>query len=277
MAEPKSFHIYIISDSTGETAEKMTRAVLSQFKGQIVRVTRHPNVRTEDQLEGILRQAQAESGLVIYTMVADPMRQLLHQEAVKRSIPAVDLLGPLLAEMSNVFHARPEAEPGLLHRVDQAYFKRIEGIQFAVKHDDGQSLPTLYKADLVLVGVSRTGKTPLSMYLAQYGYKVANIPILPGRPLPRQLLSMDQRKIVGLLIAHEKLLQIRKARLGRLKAGLETDWDYVERSAIMSELEYARDLYRQHSEWPVIDATVRAVEEVASEILNIMERKGVLK
>jgi len=197
----------------------------------------------------------------------------MHQEAAKRSIPAVDLLGPLLDLMASVFHVQPESEPGLLHRVDQAYFKRIEAIQFAVKHDDGQNLPTLDQADLVLVGVSRTGKTPLSMYLAQYGHKVANIPILPGRALPRQLLSIEQNKVVGLMIAHDKLLQVRKARLARLQPNLQPGWDYAERSAIMSELEHARELYRQHPDWPVVDVTVRAVEEVASEILSIMEKR----
>ncbi|MGH7274493.1 MAG: pyruvate, water dikinase regulatory protein [Nitrospiria bacterium] len=266
-------HIYIVSDATGDTAEKMTRAVLSQFKGQSVRVTRHSNIRTEAQMEEVLRQAEAEPGLVIYTMVAGPIREWMHEESVKRSIPAVDLLGPLLTEMAAVFHAQPEAEPGLLHRVDQAYFKRIEAIQFAVKHDDGQSLPTVHQADLVLIGVSRTGKTPLAMYLAQYGYKVANIPILPGRALPRQLFSMEQQKIVGLMIAHEKLVQVRKARLARLQPGLQPGWDYGERSAIISELEYAREIYRQHPEWPVVDVSVRAVEEVASEILGLMEKR----
>jgi regulator of PEP synthase PpsR (kinase-PPPase family) len=273
MTDPALFHIFIVSDATGETAEKMTRAVLSQFKGQPVRITRHSNVRTQGQIQELLQQVEAERGLVVYTMVSGAMREWIHQEAAKRSIPAVDLLGPLLDQMATAFHAKPESEPGLLHRVDQAYFKRIEAIQFAVKHDDGQNLPTLDQAELVLVGVSRTGKTPLSMYLAQYGYKVANIPILPGRALPRQLFSIEQNKVVGLMIAHDKLLQIRKARLSRLQPNLQPGWDYAERSAIISELEHAREFYRQHPEWPMVDVTVRAVEEVASEILSIMEKR----
>jgi regulator of PEP synthase PpsR (kinase-PPPase family) len=273
MTDQEHFHIFIVSDATGETAEKMTRAVLSQFKGQLLRITRHSNVRNQKQLQEILQQLESEKGLVVYTMVSGPMREWMRQEAAKRSIPAVDLLGPLLDLMASVFHVEPEAEPGLLHRVDQAYFKRIEAIQFAVKHDDGQNLPTLDQADLVLVGVSRTGKTPLSMYLAQYGHKVANIPILPGRALPRQLLSIEQDKVVGLMIAHDKLLQVRKARLARFQPNLPPGWDYAERSAIISELEHARDLYRQHPDWPVVDVTVRAVEEVASEILSIMEKR----
>ncbi len=273
MTDSQSFQIFIVSDATGETAEKMTRAVLSQFKGQAVRITRYSNVRSQSQAEEVLGQAEKTKGLIVYTMVSQPMRQLLHQESTKRSIPAVDLLGPLLDQMTAVFHVEPESEPGLLHRVDQAYFKRIEAIQFAVKHDDGQNLQTLHLADLVLVGVSRTGKTPLSMYLAQYGHKVANIPILPGQPLPRQLLSMDRNKVIGLTIAYDKLLQVRKARLSRLQPGLQPGWDYADRSAIISELEYARELYRQHPEWPVVDVTVRAIEEVASEVLTLMESR----
>jgi regulator of PEP synthase PpsR (kinase-PPPase family) len=267
------FHVMIVSDATGETAEKITRAVLSQFKGQAVRVTRHSNIRTQAQIEEVLRQIEAEHGLVVYTMVSVSAREWIRQEAVRRSIPAVDLLGPLLDQMAAVFHAQPEAEPGLLHRVDQAYFKRIEAIQFAVKHDDGQNLPTVHQADLVLVGVSRTGKTPLSMYLAQYGHKVANIPILAGRALPRHLFSIEQHKVIGLIIAHDKLVQIRKARLARFQPDHQPGWDYAERSAIISELEHAREIFRQHPEWPVVDVTVRAIEEVASEILSIMEKR----
>ncbi len=269
----RHMQIFVVSDSTGETAEKMTRAVLSQFKGQTVRITRHPNIRVQAEMAGVLELAEKGKSLVIYTLVTGPMRQWMQEQTAKRNIPAVDLLGPLLNAMSGVFHAKPEAEPGLLHRVDQAYFKRIEAIQFAVKHDDGQSPNTLSEADLVLVGVSRTGKTPLAMYLAQYGLMVANIPILPGAELPRQLFAISQDRVVGLIIAHEKLIQVRKARLARLQA-YQPGGDYGDRSAVLSELEYARALYRQHPEWPVVDVTIRAVEEVASEILRIRESRG---
>lgn len=273
MAERDVSHILIVSDSTGETAEKITRAVLSQFKRRDVSVVRYPNVRTEEQLKDVFRQAQALHGIVVYTMVSEPMRTLVQQEALRRSIPTVDLLGPLLTAMTQALGARPEAEPGLLHRVDKAYYRRIEAIQFAVKHDDGQNLPTLHQADMVLVGVSRTGKTPLSMYLAQYGYKVANFPLFLGQPLPRQLFSMDQRRIIGLTIGCDKLVQIRRARMSRLKSGADLGMDYDERSAIMSELEYARRIYQEHPDWPVVDVTVRAVEEVAAEILGIMRAR----
>jgi regulator of PEP synthase PpsR (kinase-PPPase family) len=252
----KARHIFVVSDATGETAERMTQAALSQFTHTRTVVTCHRYIRNKQQLEDILIKAKAENGLILYTLVSDDIRKALRERTVAHEIPAVDLMGPLLTTMAGFLRTSPQSLPGLLHKVDTEYFLRIEAVQFTVKHDDGQNLPTIDQADIILVGASRTAKTPLSMYLAHYGFKVANI------------------RVVGLLIDPERLMEVRQARLRKLKQSVT---GYADLSLVSQELDYCRELYNQNRGWHILDVTGRAVEEVASDILSILKGNNPLQ
>lgn len=259
------YYIYVISDATGETVETVTLAALSQFKKKDIIISRIGNVRTDEHIRSILEEAAEVRGLIVYTLVSDRLRRVLREEAYKYQLLTIDIIGPLLETLSVYLGRSPQAKPGLLHKIDDLYFRRIEAIDFTVKHDDGQNLRTMVEADIVLLGVSRTTKTPLSIYLAKEGWRVANIPVVLDIPLPQELFFMDQRKIVGLIIDPEKLTNIRKARLRHLGQELSSyaDMDYVSQ-----EVDYSKDLFRKNR-WPLINVTNRAVEEVAGDILAL--------
>lgn len=269
MERPRGAHIFVVSDATGETADRMAQAALSQFEDARTVVTRHHYIRTHAQVDQVLQEAYLEKGLIIYTLVSEEFRTRLREGAAARSIFAVDLMGPLLSALAQFLHAPPQAQPGLLHRVNTEYFRRIEAVQFTVKHDDGQSLQTINQADIVLVGPSRTAKTPLSMYLAQYGYKVANIPIILNLPIPKELSKVDPEKVVALAIDAERLLEVRQARVKRLSRSVP---GYAEIEAIGAELNYCREHYRQNPRWHLLDVSGRAVEEVASDIIMLIQK-----
>ena len=258
-------HIYVISDATGETANTVTLAALSQFRRKNMLISRIGNVRTEDHIKSIVKRVAQDRGFIVYTLVSDRLRQILIEEASKYGVFTVDIIGPLLEALAGYLGKSPQAKPGLLHRIDDLYFRRIEAIDFTVKHDDGQNIRTIAEADIVLVGVSRTTKTPLSIYLAREGWKVANVPIILNIPLPQELFNIDQRKIVGLIISPEKLASIRLARLRHL--GQDSS-SYAHMEYITKELEYSKEIFKRHR-WPVINVTNRAVEEVAHEVLAI--------
>lgn len=259
------YYIYVISDATGETAETVTLAALSQFKKKDIIISRIGNVRTDEHIRSILKEVAEVRGLIVYTLVSDRLRRVLREEASRHQVLTIDIIGPLLEILSLYLGKSPQAKPGLLHKIDELYFRRIEAIDFTVKHDDGQNLRTMVEADIVLLGVSRTTKTPLSIYLAKEGWKVANIPVVLDIPLPQELFFMDQRKIVGLIIDPEKLTHIRKARLRHL--GQESS-SYGDMEYVSQELDYSKDLFRKNR-WPLINVTNRAVEEVAGDILSL--------
>lgn len=259
------YYIYVISDATGETAETVTLAALSQFKKKDIIISRVGNVRTDDHIRSILREAADVRGLIVYTLVSDRLRKVLKEEAHRHQLLTIDIIGPLLEILSLYLGKSPQAKPGLLHKIDDLYFRRIEAIDFTVKHDDGQNLRTMIEADIVLLGVSRTSKTPLSIYLAREGWKVANIPVVQDIPLPQELFYADQRKIVGLVIDPEKLASRRKARLRHL--GQESS-PYADIENVTQELDYSKNLFRKNR-WPLINVTNRAVEEVAVDILAL--------
>ena len=266
---PRPHHIFMVSDSTGETVERMTQAALSQFTHARTVISSHRHIRNKNQLKDILERAKAENGLILYTLVSEDIRKNLSKETAKHGIPSVDLMGPLLSAMAVFLHTTPQALPGLLHRVDTEYFRRIEAVQFTVKHDDGQNLPTIDQADIVLVGASRTAKTPLSMYLAHYGFNVANIPIILNLPLPRDLFLIEPSRVIGLLIDPERLIEIRQARMKKLKQQI---LGYADIGIVSQELKYCREIYNQNKAWRIIDVTGRAVEEVASDILSFINK-----
>jgi [pyruvate, water dikinase]-phosphate phosphotransferase / [pyruvate, water dikinase] kinase len=264
-----SYHLYLLSDATGETVEHVVRAALSQFKGLDVKLHRLGNLRTQADIEQAFAGMDGQPGLIIFTLVDPELAQHLRSEVANRGLEAVDLINPLIYKLADLFEAVPQKEPGLLYQINAEYYKRVEAVNFTVKQDDGQELRNLCKADLVLVGVSRTSKTPLSMYLAHKGYKVANVPLVKGIDPPRELFQIDQKKVVGLIIDAKRLVELRSARLRNLRQsprGRYADYEEVE-----EELESCRQLYRRHPEWQMVDVTNKSVEESASDILRKLD------
>jgi regulator of PEP synthase PpsR (kinase-PPPase family) len=261
--------IFILSDGTGETASTMIRAALVQYADENINIVRCKNVRTEEQIDALIEDVYARKGIIVFTMVSPQMSRKVIETAAQKGLNAVDLMGPLLLALNNFFgHTSPGHTAGLLRAVDEQYFKRIEAIEFTVKHDDGKTLSHIDQADIVLVGVSRTSKTPLSIFLSHKGWKVANIPLVLNTPLPEELFKIDQRRIVGLTIDPTSLIRIRKKRLE--KFGQDPGGDYANMATIQNEIEYAAQIFKQNRRWPVFDVTDRALEETAAEIVRVV-------
>lgn len=259
-------HIYLFSDATGETVERVLRAALSQFRDVEARVHRMSKIRTREDILSALEEVLKEPGIVVYTLVDTELAQLLRDEAEAHGLDSLDLISSLLFKLSDFFGVAPQNEPGLLYQLNSEYHKRVEAVDFTVNHDDGQDPRGLSKADFVLVGVSRSSKTPLSMYLAHKGYRVANVPLVKGIDPPAELFRVDQNKVVGLLIDAHRLLEIRSARLknlGQMPRGTYADFEKIE-----EELNDCRRLYRRNPQWLVIDVTKKSVEESAAEIIQ---------
>jgi regulator of PEP synthase PpsR (kinase-PPPase family) len=239
--------VYLLSDATGETAEKMVSAALTQFSEKdSVRLKRISNVRTKNEVYEALDQALNEGGLVVYTVVNRELAQLVHDECDSLGIPNIDLITPLLMKL------------------------RIEAVEFTVRQDDGQETRHLCRADIVLVGVSRTSKTPLSMYLAHRGWKVANVPLVKGIDPPAELFEIDPARVVGLVIDAQRLVELRATRLKHLGQGSRAA--YADYGQVEDELAYTRALFRRQG-WAVIDVTGKAVEETANEVLVKLKLK----
>lgn len=272
MIEPKkNLKIIIISDGTGETATAMTRAAITQFQDKEIFFSRYKNVRTKEHIESIIKEASLNHDLVVFTIASLELRSYLLELAKTERIRAIDLLGPLLNQIANIFENEPDYQPGLLHAVDDKYFKKVEAIEFTLNHDDGRNLATLEETDVILVGISRTSKTPLSIYLSMEGIKVVNIPIIKGMPLPEKLFQVDQRKIFALTIDVEALTEIRKNRLSRL--GSNDSGDYADLTNVQEEIEWANNLFSQNKRWPVFNVTGKALEETASEIIKLLNMR----
>lgn len=263
--------VMIISDATGETAERMVRAATLQFS-EPVQIRLFSRVRLESELEHILEEAAELRALVVFTVVNQEERDLISKLVEKFNIECVDLMSALISKLAMYLEVAPAGVPGLLHMITDDYFRRIEAVEFAVKNDDGAEPRNLPKADLVLVGISRTSKTPLSTYLAQRGLKVANVPLVLGVDPPDELSQVDDRKVFGLIVQPDLLMRIRQARLSHL--GMPQDSSYGQRAHIESEIAYSRDIFRKHPNWPVIDVTNRAIEETAADILRIYQDKN---
>jgi regulator of PEP synthase PpsR (kinase-PPPase family) len=265
VSEPRL--IFVISDATGETAEKVVRAALLQFTSVPVQLRMYTRVRLEAEMRSIINRAKQMKALVVFTVVSTAHRELLRRLCDEENVDAVDLIGTLMAKLSSYLGSQPKGVPGLLHTIGDEYFRRIEAVEFTVRNDDGREPRNLPKADLVLVGISRTSKTPLSTFLAQKGLKVANVPLVLGIDPPPELFAIDQERVFGLTIKAEALLQIRQARLKHL--GMPADTSYGQRDHISQEIAYAQSVFRQNPSWPVIDITGKAVEETAADILRI--------
>lgn len=261
--------IYIVSDSVGETADLVTKAAISQFNGSSATLKRFPYVEDYSHIDEVISLAKMTRGLIVYTLVVPEMRHYIFEQAEKENLCAIDLIGPLMDKFQALYGKTPLYEPGLVRKLDEEYFKKVEAIEFAVKYDDGRDPRGILKADIVLVGVSRTSKTPLSQYLALKRIKVANVPLVPEVDPPEELFQISAKKCIGLKIRPEKLNDIRKERLKSL--GLNDQASYANIERIQKEIEYF-DKIAHKINCKVIDVTHKAVEETANTILDHVQK-----
>lgn len=264
-------HLHLLSDSTGETLENLAKAALSQFEG--VETVRHfwPMVRTPGHLDRILEEVAHNPGLVVFTLVDAEARRTLETRCRALGLPAVAALDPIIDALSALTGQRAVGRPGKQHMLDAAYFARVDAIQFTIAHDDGIAPEDWEEADILLAGVSRTSKTPTSIYLANRGYKTANIPIVVESPPPPQLYNLTRPLVVGLTTSADRLIQVRRNRLLSLNQAPETP--YVDQDAVAREVAYARRLFGDQG-WPVIDVTRRSIEETAAAIISLVQERG---
>jgi|YelNatPaOPRAMG01_1025707.scaffolds.fasta_scaffold10515_2 regulator of PEP synthase PpsR (kinase-PPPase family) len=260
--------IFILSDATGETAFKVVKAALAQFQNAEVETEIFPGILNAEQVEGILEEARHKRGLIVFTLVLPELRSTLLQLAREKGVECIDLLGPILVRLRDWLGREPLSRPGLRLDLDEDYFRRIMAVEFAIEHDDGKRAEELDKADLVLVGVSRTTKTPLSIYLAYRGWLVGNVPIVMGIDPPSILYEIPQWKIVALTVNAERLAMIRSSRIRRFHVG----GDYVDLDGIKEELRFAHRIFYQAG-WPILDMSYKSVEEAAQEITEILQAR----
>jgi hypothetical protein len=263
-------HLHLLSDSTGETLENIAKAALAQYDG--VETIRHfwPMVRSEPHLERILQEITHNPGLVLFTLVSGEMRRSLETRCRALGLPAVAPLDPVNDALSGLLGQQAKARPGRQHVLDAAYFDRVDAIQFTIAHDDGLNWDNWEEAEIVLAGVSRTSKTPTSIYLANRGFKTANIPIVPESPPPSKLFELQHPLVVGLTTSADRLIQVRRNRLLSLNQAPETA--YVDQEAVAREVAYARRMFADNG-WPVIDVTRRSIEETAAAIIALVQER----
>ncbi len=266
----REFHLHLVSDATGETINSVARACVIQFD-QVRPIEHFWNlVRTERQLELVLDAIRSNPGLVMFTLVDEGLRRKLQDFCREMQVPCIPVLDPLINALAAYLGLESQRQPGRQHALDAEYFGRMDAMDFALSHDDGQSGWDLHEADVVLLGVSRTSKTPTCIYLANRGVKAANIPIVPGCPLPPELAKLTRPMIVGLTKDPDRLIQIRRNRLKLLNQG-ETS-TYVDPEVVGAEVTEARRMFSRNG-WPVIDVTRRSIEETAAEIMMLLARR----
>lgn len=263
------FHLHLISDSTGETLNAVAKAACAQF--EMGRPIEHfyPLVRNRKQLDRAIGELETSPGLVLHTIVNAELRQVLEARCRELNLPSVAVLDPVMSKLGSYLGVEENHRPGAQHEMDAKYFARIEALNYTMAHDDGQSVATLQYADVILVGVSRSSKTPTCIYLANRGIKAANIPMVPGVPLPQELFDIRGPLIVGLIASPDRLVHIRKNRL--LSLNEDTETEYVDIEAVRAELVAARRLFAEKG-WPVIEVTRRSIEETAAEVLALYKR-----
>jgi regulator of PEP synthase PpsR (kinase-PPPase family) len=264
--------IEILSDSTGETAERVVRAAMLQFPHSGVQIQLHTRVRSREAVRPILENAAKDASLVVFTVVSPELREFIHVLSRELKIESLDLIGSLIGKLATCLDRQPINMPTGALPLTEDYFRRIEAVEFAVRNDDGKEPRNFKRADVVLCGVSRTSKTPLSTLLAQRGLKVANQSIVLGAPLPAELESTPGVLVVGLTIALDHLVEIRRARLKQL--GMPPDAGYGLRDQVKQELDYAHRIFAAHSQWPVVDVSGSAIEETASIIFELLKERA---
>lgn len=260
--------VYVVSDSLGDTAESVAKATISQFDENID-VIRVPFIRHAEQVEKVVEEAAEHHAVVCHTLVSPELRQTFEKIAEAKHVRYVDILGPMMDMVGTITTSKPRMKPGIIHKLDEEYFKKVEAIEFAVKYDDGKNPAGFAKADIVLIGVSRTSKTPLSMYMAHKKYKVANLPLVPEVLLPEEIFHVPPYRIIGLIIDPYKLNTIRAERMKAL--GFSGSANYTDIARIQDELTYAKEVMRQ-LHCLVIDVSNKAIEETASRIMAIIQR-----
>ena len=264
------FHVHLVSDSTGETLNAMSKAVCARFDDVLPIEHMYPLMRSQRQLDRVLGEVEAAPGVVIHTIVDRELRMALEAGCRTVDSPCIAALDPMTAALGRYLGAQLTTRIGVQHTLDTDYFNRIEALNYAIGHDDGQGGQDLESADVVLVGVSRTSKTPTCIYLAHRGVRAANVPLVPGTDPPEQLLKTRRALVVGLLVSPDRLIQIRRNRLLSLNEGRASS--YIDQDAVRDETIRARRLFEKHG-WPVIDVTRRSVEETAAAVINLLNAK----
>lgn len=265
-----SHMVYVVSDATGATARRVVDAALAQFEGAQITVAQVLGVRKAKEVRQVVKEAAKAGGTIVHTLALPNLRQEMVSEARRRLVVTIDLMGPLLDRLRDTLELSPLAQPGLLRQLDESYFERIGAIDFAVRHDDGRNPDDLPQAELVLVGVSRTSKTPISIFLAYRGWRVANVPLIADVQPPRALSDVDRRRIISLTIQPERLKLLRQARANRMTRGVNLD--YATMKHIEGDLDWAALLLRR-KRWATVDVTNKSIEECASEISELQRKR----
>lgn len=268
MVENQKLKIYVVSDSLGETAEQVAKAAVAQYTNLIVEIKKETYISDKHEIDDIINDASNYNSIIMFTLVVQDLREYIIKKAIAHDIFYVDIMNPAFDAISRVTKLKPTHTPGAIRRLDEEYFKKVDAIEFAVKYDDGKDPRGILKADVVLIGVSRTSKTPLSMYLAIKNVKVTNIPLVPEVKAPDELFQISPKRIVGLTNSPLKLNAIRQERLKAL--GLSGEANYANMERIMEELEYAKTLMKRLG-CPVIDVTTKAIEETAGIIIKLLK------
>lgn len=262
------YHVFVVSDGTGGTAGRALNAALTQFEGMSVEIKKRPEIRTKEQLRNVVIEAARVDAFIVHTLVSNNLREEMLRIGRELNVETIDLMGPLLSRLSNQLSITPSEKPGLFSQLNKEYFRRIETMEFALHHDDGLRVHELHHAEIILVGVSRTFKTPLSVYLSFKGWYVANVPVVLNITPPAVLSEIPKGKVFGLTMNSQRLSTLRKAREEYLhgSTGEYANLDFVQREVI-----YALHFFEQHSDWPVINVTGKPIEEIASEILVLSQ------
>jgi|WetSurMetagenome_2_1015567.scaffolds.fasta_scaffold345671_2 [pyruvate, water dikinase]-phosphate phosphotransferase / [pyruvate, water dikinase] kinase len=263
--------LYVVSGGVGASGEQLVQTVLAQFPDNNLPVITVGNVRQVTQIKRVIAQAKQAGGIIAHTLVDDRLRRALIDLARDEDVAAIDLMGPLLSRLESVLKRKALSQPGLYRQFHRAYFERVSAIEFTMAHDDGQQRAGWPQADLVLVGVSRSGKTPLSMYLAVLGWKVANVPLVPEVPPPPELFKLSRQRVLGLTIRPDQLLVFREQRYARL--GLAAPIDYIDSRRIGAEVQAALRVFRR-GRFAVIDVTDKPIETSADEIIKLIESRA---
>jgi hypothetical protein len=264
--------IFIVSDGTGRTASQALSAALTQFPAQEVEIILHKEVRSKAKVNSAVKEASLKEAFIVHTMVSNELREYMITCSRQHNVETIDLMGPLLGRLSEKLIRSPSEKPGLFSELNKEYFQRIDAMQFAFQHDDGQRPEGLHKAEIVLIGVSRTFKTPLSIYLAFKGWFVANVPIVLGIEPPAELFTLEPEKVICLTNNVHNLSTLRHSRLEKLNMGTDT---YANPAYVNRELMYAQSVFNRQRKWPVVKVTNKPIEEIASEILAIINTREI--
>ena len=268
----KFYQVYQVSDSTGETLDRIFLAVKAQFSNFDCKTIHYSFTRTKNQIDKIISKSKTEKNIIIlYTIVDNNLSKYIIKETKKYNIPCFEVLGSLISDFAELLKQEANRKPSGQHILDNEYYKRIEAVQYTISHDDGKTISNLNNSDVILVGISRTSKTPTSIYLANRGYKVANIPLIPNKDIPIQLIESSEKTcVVGLVCDAARLSDVRRNRIQSMHE--DRPGDYTDEKAILNELENSKKLFKKHN-WPVIDVTRKSVEETAASIIRIFDIK----